>query len=68
MRLQKLILISSSVLIFGCNSMNESFMTEKPVSYVDPFIGTGGHGHTFLGVTTPFGAVQIGPNLSLIHI
>lgn len=62
MKLQKLILISSSVVIFGCNSMNESFMTEKPVSYVDPFIGTGGHGHTFLGVTTPFGAVQIGPN------
>lgn len=32
------------------------------VSFVNPYIGTGGHGHTFLGVTTPFGAVQIGPN------
>lgn len=30
--------------------------------YIDPYIGTGGHGHTFLGVTYPFGAVQIGPN------
>ena len=29
---------------------------------MDPYIGTGGHGHTFLGVAAPFGAVQIGPN------
>lgn len=33
--------------------------------YVDPYIGTGGHGHVFLGAHLPFGAVQIGPtNLS----
>lgn len=29
---------------------------------VNPYAGTGGHGHTFLGVTNPFGAVQVGPN------
>lgn len=29
---------------------------------VNPYIGTGGHGHTFLGVAAPFGAVQVGPN------
>jgi predicted alpha-1,2-mannosidase len=28
---------------------------------VDPYIGTGGHGHTFLGASVPFGAVQPGP-------
>lgn len=32
-----------------------------PVSYVDPFIGTGGHGHTFIGASVPYGAVQAGP-------
>ncbi len=33
--------------------------------YVDPFIGTGFHGHVFLGANIPFGAVQLGPvNLS----
>lgn len=33
--------------------------------YVDPFIGTGFHGHVFLGANVPFGAVQLGPtNLS----
>jgi len=30
-------------------------------SYVDPFIGTGGHGHVFVGANVPFGAVQLGP-------
>ena len=29
---------------------------------VDPFIGTGGHGHTFPGATFPFGMVQISPD------
>ncbi len=32
------------------------------INYVDPYIGTGGHGHTFLGPTRPFGAIQPGPN------
>jgi predicted alpha-1,2-mannosidase len=30
--------------------------------YVDPFIGTGGHGHTFPGATLPFGMVQLSPD------
>jgi predicted alpha-1,2-mannosidase len=29
--------------------------------YVDPFIGTGFHGHVFMGANVPFGAVQLGP-------
>ncbi|MVN91825.1 GH92 family glycosyl hydrolase [Mucilaginibacter aquatilis] len=29
--------------------------------YVDPYIGTGLHGHVFLGANVPFGAVQLGP-------
>ncbi len=30
--------------------------------YVDPFIGTGGHGHTFPGAMVPFGMVQLSPD------
>lgn len=30
-------------------------------SYVNPFIGSGGHGHVFVGANVPFGAVQLGP-------
>lgn len=29
--------------------------------YVDPFIGTGEHGHVFVGANVPFGFVQLGP-------
>jgi len=29
---------------------------------VDPFIGTGGHGHTFPGAVMPFGMVQLSPD------
>jgi len=38
---------------------------ENLARYVDPFIGTGFHGHVFVGANVPFGAVQLGPgNLS----
>ena len=29
--------------------------------YVDPLIGSGGHGHVFVGASVPFGMVQVGP-------
>lgn len=35
---------------------------EGILQWVDTRIGTSGHGHTFMGVSTPFGAVQPGPN------
>ncbi|MEY2998078.1 MAG: hypothetical protein RIQ82_1459, partial [Bacteroidota bacterium] len=35
------------------------------MKYVDPFVGTGGHGHTFPGATTPFGMVQLSPDTRL---
>jgi len=34
-------------------------------NYVDPFIGTGGHGHTYPGATLPFGMVQLSPDSRL---
>lgn len=33
--------------------------------YVDPFIGTGGHGHTYPGAVTPFGMMQLSPDTRL---
>lgn len=53
----KLFLISLlSLIFFGCQ--NNSNLLDK----VDPFIGTGGHGHTYPGATTPFGMVQLSPD------
>jgi predicted alpha-1,2-mannosidase len=34
--------------------------------YVNPFIGTAGHGHTFPGAIVPFGMVQLSPDTRLI--
>lgn len=41
---------------FSCTRGGEDF-----ISYVDTSIGTGGHGHVFVGANVPFGAVQLGP-------
>lgn len=38
---------------------------KRPVDLVDPFIGTGGHGHTFPGPCLPFGFAQPGPDTRL---
>ncbi|WP_341214935.1 GH92 family glycosyl hydrolase [uncultured Wocania sp.] len=35
--------------------------TSKNTVHVDPFIGTGGHGHTYPGATVPFGMLQVTP-------
>lgn len=35
------------------------------LSFVNPFVGTGGHGHTFPGATAPFGMVQLSPDTRL---
>ncbi len=35
---------------------------QKLTKYVDPFLGTGGHGHTYPGATVPFGMVQLSPD------
>ena len=34
----------------------------KNITFVDPFIGTGGHGHTYPGATVPYGMVQLSPD------
>ncbi len=41
--------------------------SEKPTyfsktPYVNPFIGTGGHGHTYPGASAPFGMMQLSPD------
>ena len=38
---------------------------EDLARYVDPLIGTGGHGHTFPAATVPFGMIQLGPDTRL---
>ena len=61
---QKLFLITISLIsLFGCNSEPSRVIknSDKVTSYVDPFIGTGGHGHTYPGAAVPFGMLQVSP-------
>ena len=46
---------------FTVQENNELNLTK----FVNPFIGTGGHGHTFPGATVPFGMVQLSPDTRL---
>lgn len=43
--------------VVACSPSN----TESPIDFVDTSIGTGGHGHVFMGANVPFGFVQLGP-------
>ena len=67
MKLKDLIVLMA---IMGCLSITASAQcgmsrpVKRPVidsKWVNPRIGTGGHGHVFLGANVPFGYVQLGP-------
>jgi predicted alpha-1,2-mannosidase len=55
------------VLIVGCTPSNPEISSTQDsyTQYVNPFIGTGGHGHTFPGATLPFGMMQLSPDTRL---
>ncbi len=55
-------LILFSVLIFAISCSTEK---SSKVDKVNPFIGTGGHGHTYPGASSPFGMVQLSPDTRL---
>jgi len=59
-----LILTLFLVTFVSCQSNlsdNKSKTTDL-TQFVDPFIGSGGHGHVFVGANVPFGGVQVGPS------
>ena len=47
----------AAALLGACTQAAE----ENYTRHVDPKIGTGGHGHVFVGANVPFGLVQVGP-------
>lgn len=55
------------LLIVGCTPSNpkNSPTSDSYTQYVNPFIGTGGHGHTYPGATLPFGMMQLSPDTRL---
>ena len=53
----KNLFFASALLFTACTQPQ----TEKLTSHVNPLIGSGGHGHVFVGAHVPFGMVQLGP-------
>ena len=61
-------LLFSAFFIISCNQKSEISVAKKErklIKYVNPFIGTGGHGHTYPGATMPFGMMQLSPDTRL---
>jgi putative alpha-1,2-mannosidase len=52
-----------ATLAFSINATAQKKKDYTP--YVNPFIGTGGHGHTYPGAVVPFGMVQLSPDTRL---
>lgn len=53
-------------LLWGCAACAVSAVAQPDLlRFINPFIGTGGHGHTFPGATAPFGLVQLSPDTRL---
>ncbi len=53
--------LAAFFLLFSSNSTKQETKLQNLTQYVDPYIGTGDHGHVFMGANVPFGFVQLGP-------
>lgn len=51
------IYLANILFVVGCSFIDNTDYTDS----VDPKIGSGGHGHVFVGANVPFGMVQLGP-------
>lgn len=51
------LLIAAAAVFSACTARNPDSLVSK----VDPMIGSGGHGHVFVGADVPYGMVQLGP-------
>ncbi len=57
-----------SLFIIGCGQSQQPQLATNSsplTSYVNPFVGTGGHGHTYPGASAPFGMMQLSPDTRL---
>jgi putative alpha-1,2-mannosidase len=55
--MKKMLLVTGFLLLIAFGGFSQ-----RLVDFVNSFIGTGGHGHTYPAATLPFGMVQVGPN------
>ena len=68
MKIQNYLVLLCFLGLISCqDKVEDSLILEQTPAYdlVNPFIGTGGHGHTYPGATLPFGMVQLSPDTRL---
>ena len=53
-------------LLVSCGQPADEELLCNEIQYVNPFIGTGFHGHTFPGATRPFALVQVSPDTHIM--
>lgn len=53
-------------LLAACSQPSGEEQLRDEIQYVNPFIGTGFHGHTFPGATRPFALVQVSPDTHIM--
>lgn len=58
----RILAASAIILLLGTISFAQ---TKKLINYVNPMIGTDGHGHTYPGAVMPFGMVQLSPDTGI---
>ena len=57
--LSRLLSVVALVVCFSATAVAAT--VQNLTQYVNQYVGTGGHGHTFMGANVPFGLVQLGP-------
>ena len=68
MKFKYFLLFLFSMVFLSCKNNETQTVAVKTApltSFVNPFIGTGGHGHTYPGATMPFGMMQLSPDTRL---
>lgn len=65
----KRFILAALVLVAACTPKTQQTNTdttpENLTHYVNPFVGTDGTGNTYPGATTPFGMVQLSPDIGI---
>jgi len=65
MMIQRSLLLLLTIFFTSCQQAVDTVDPVNPAEYVDPFIGTAAHGHTYPGASLPFGMVQLSPDTRL---
>ena len=63
--MKNVLFLFSFITILSCSNNPSINKEQNLINYVNPFIGTGGHGHTYPGATMPFGMMQLSPDTRL---